>query len=251
MKVTRKIIEIDEDLCDGCGNCIISCAEGALELIDGKAKLVSEVYCDGLGACLGECPTGALQIVEREADDFDEAAVEAHLETRHHAEKSTPDVLPCGCPSTRLQTFAQSDPCGCANVPASYESAQSRLTHWPVQLNLVPATAPFLKNADLLIAADCTSFAYASFHQDFLNGRTLLVGCPKFDDARAYVEKLSEIFSKADVQSITVVVMEVPCCHGLPMIVREAMRIAGKTIPFELVVLSVRGEVLQREAMVA
>jgi len=251
MKVMRKIIEIDEDLCNGCGDCIISCSEGALELVDGKARLVAEVYCDGLGACLGECPTGALKIIERAADDFDEAAVEAHLEARHHSEQPSQEVLPCGCPSTRLQTFAQSDPCGCANAPASHESAQSRLTHWPIQLRLVPPTAPFLKNADLLIAADCTSFAYASFHQDFLKGKTLLVGCPKFDDARAYVEKLSEIFTKADVKSITVLVMEVPCCHGLPMIVREAMRMAGRIIPLELVVIGVRGEVLQREAMVA
>ncbi|MGC8908466.1 MAG: ATP-binding protein [Desulfomonilaceae bacterium] len=250
MKVTRKIIEIDESLCNGCGNCIVSCAEGALALVDGKARLVSESYCDGLGACLGECPTGALRIVERTADDFDEAAVEAHLATHGHAQQSE-DVLPCGCPSTRLQSFTAADACAQANEPKAYSAAKSRLSHWPVQIRLVPATAPFLKNADLLVAADCTAFAYPAFHQDFLTGKVALVGCPKFDDAQSYVEKFTEIFSKADIKSVTVLVMEVPCCHGLPMIVREAMKNAGKTIPLELVVIGVRGEILQREALVA
>jgi len=249
MKVTRKIIEIDESLCNGCGNCIVSCAEGALALIDGKARLVSESYCDGLGACLGECPTGALRIVERTAEDFDESAVEAHLSTQALAQQRE-EVLPCGCPSTKLQTFG-AESCERANEPRSYSPVKSCLSHWPVQLRLVPATAPFLKNADLLVAADCTAFAYPAIHQDFLTGKVALVGCPKFDDAQSYVEKFTEIFSKADIKSVTVLVMEVPCCHGLPMIVREAMKNAGKTIPLELVVIGVRGEILQREALVA
>ncbi len=251
MKITRKIIEIDESLCNGCGNCIVSCAEGALALVDGKARLVSESYCDGLGACLGECPTGALRIVERTADDFDEAAVEAHLATHSHAHQQSDEALPCGCPSTRLQSFTAQEACAHANQPTTYSAERSYLSHWPVQIRLVPASAPFLKNADLLIAADCTPFAYPAFHHDFLRGKVALVGCPKFDDAQAYVEKFTEIFSHADVKSVTVIVMEVPCCHGLPMMVRQAMKNAGKSVPFELVVISVRGEILQREALVA
>jgi len=251
MKVSRKIIEIDESLCNGCGNCIISCAEGALALVDGKAKLVSESYCDGLGACLGECPTGALQITEKSAEDFDEAAVEVHLATRGQLGVQVSEQLPCGCPSTRLQTFAGQPACAHANEPRTYSAAKSCLSHWPVQIRLVPASAPFLKNADLLVAADCTTVAYPAFHEDFLTGKVVLVGCPKFDDAQSYVDKFTEIFSKADIKSVTVLVMEVPCCHGLPMIVRQAMKNAGKTIPMELVVISVRGDILQREALVA
>ncbi len=251
MKVMRKIIEIDESLCNGCGNCIVSCAEGALALIDGKAKLVSESYCDGLGACLGECPTGALRIIERTAEDFDEAAVEAHLRAHGQQEIQVSEQLPCGCPSTRLQSFGDRETCAHANEPRTYTVAKSSLSHWPVQIRLIPASAPFLKNADLLVAADCTPFAYAAFHQDFLTGKVALVGCPKFDDQQSYVDKFTEIFAKANIRSVTVLVMEVPCCHGLPMIVRQAMKNAGKIIPLELVVISVKGEILQREALVA
>lgn len=250
MKVNRKIIEIDEALCNGCGNCIVSCAEGALAMVDGKPRLVSESYCDGLGACLGECPTGALRIVERTAEDFDESAVEAYLTSHGHAQYQSEEVLSCGCPSTRLQTF-NSKTCERADEPKTYTSAKSCLSHWPVQIRLVPASAPFLKNADLLVAADCTAFAHPAFHQEFLKGKVALVGCPKFDDAQSYVEKFTEIFTRANIKTVTVVVMEVPCCHGLPNIVREAMRAAGKTIPLELVVLSVRGDILHREPMVA
>ena len=251
MKVNRKIIEIDESLCNGCGSCIVSCAEGALALVDGKAKLVSESYCDGLGACLGECPTGALRIVERTAEDFDEAAVQAYLETRGQSEDRQSEQLPCGCPSTRLQSFAGQEACAHANQPRVHHAEKSSLSHWPVQIRLVPASAPFLKHADLLVAADCTPFAYPTLHQDFLRGKVALVGCPKFDDAQSYVEKFTDIFSKADINSVTVLVMEVPCCHGLPMIVRQAMKNAGKIIPLEMVVIGVQGDILQRQALVA
>jgi Pyruvate/2-oxoacid:ferredoxin oxidoreductase delta subunit len=247
MKVTRKIIEIDDALCDGCGNCVPSCAEGALEIIDGKAKLVADLYCDGLGACLGECPTGALTIVEREAEEFDEEAVEELLSSKAQEEASQEATMACGCPSTQIQAFAPSTPCVEANKPAVRSSAGSALSHWPVQIKLVPPTAPFLKGADLLVAADCTPVAYPNFHEDFLRGRTVMVGCPKFDDVQEYVQKFADIFKTADIKSVTVVVMEVPCCQGLPMIVEKGMEMSGKTVPIEKVVISARGEVLNRQ----
>ncbi len=246
----RKIIEIDEEKCNGCGQCIINCAEGALEIIDGKAKLVADRYCDGLGACLGECPTGALEIIERPADEFDEESVEHRLNELKANEKVS-DKMACGCPSTNIQTFAPATACQKANQPVSQSSDQSALSHWPVQIKLVPASAPFLKNADILIAADCTPVAYPNFHRDFLNGKVVLIGCPKFDDGQAYVEKFAEIFSKSSVKSVTVVVMEVPCCNGLPMMVKRGMELAGKTIPMDKVVISTRGDVLKKEALVA
>ena len=251
MKVKRNIIEIDEELCTGCGQCIISCAEGALEIVDGKAKLVAEKYCDGLGACLGECPTGALKIGQREVEDFDEAAVEHHLKARDAAEKPAEQVLACGCPSTQLRTFVVESPCQKANEPVSHGTETSGLSHWPVQIRLIPPTAPFLKNADLLVAADCTPFAYPTFHRDFLQGKVVMVGCPKFDDAQSYVEKFSEVFSVAAIKSVTVVVMEVPCCSGLPLIVKKGMELAGKTVPMERVVIGSRGQILKTEKMVA
>ena len=252
MSVNRKVIQIDEDLCDGCGNCIVNCAEAALELVDGKAKLVADRYCDGLGACLGECPTGALKVVEREADEFDEQAVEHRLEALKHVEQPTAEEsLPCGCPSTRLQAFRQSTACEAANEPVTQTTTRSALSHWPVQIRLVPPQAPFLKNAHLLVVSDCAPLAYPTFHRDFLQGRVVLVGCPKFDDAQVYLEKFAEIFKAADIRSVTTVFMEVPCCHGLPMIVKRAMEKAGKTIPMEHVVIGVQGDILKREKLVA
>jgi Fe-S-cluster-containing hydrogenase component 2 len=244
MKVTRKIIQINEDLCDGCGQCVPSCAEGALQLVDGKAKLVSEVYCDGLGACLGECPTGALRVVEREADDFDEHAVEEHLSSM--AKEEGPAVIPIvsGCPSSQIQSFNEAK-------PGVQGRADSALTHWPVQVRLVPPTAPFLKGAHLLVAADCATVAYPNFHQDFLKGKVVMVGCPKFDDVQGYIQKFGEIFKAADIKSVTVLVMEVPCCQGLPIIVGRGMERSGKKIPMEKVVISPRGEVLERERLAA
>lgn len=251
MKTMRKIIEINEDLCNGCGNCIISCAEGALQIVEGKAKLVAEKYCDGLGACLGECPTGALKVIEKEAEDFDETAVEHHLAQVKNEQEQVSDRLPCGCPSTNLQMFGSKSACQKANTPVSHQPMESELTHWPVQIRLVPSTAPFLQGADLLVAADCTPFAYADFHKDFIQGKVVLVGCPKFDDAQLYVDKFTEVFEKANIRSVTTVVMEVPCCQGLPVIVKKAMENAGKSIPMEYVILGLRGDVLKREDLVA
>jgi ferredoxin len=244
MKVMRKIIQIDDELCDGCGQCVPECAEGAIEIVDGKARIVAEKYCDGLGACLGECPNGALTIVEREADDFDEEAVEGYLKEKEQAQQQDEQTLPCGCPSTQLQTFIPSTPCQAANKHSAQASSASALSHWPVQINLIPPTAPFLKGADLLIAADCTPIAYPNFHQDFLKGKVVMVGCPKFDDVQGYIQKLTDIFRAADIKSITTLVMEVPCCSALPNIVKNAMEAAGKDIPMEEVVISARGEIL-------
>ncbi len=251
MKVERKIIEIDEDLCTGCGQCIIQCAEGALEIVDGKAKIIADKFCDGLGACLGECPTGALKITRREAEDFDEKAVEEHLKTLKEFDKPVETPAACGCPSAAMQSFSRPVQRQSVSEPATQESEPSELTHWPVQIKLVPPTAPFLKNADLLVAADCTPIAYRSFHKDFLEGRVVMVGCPKFDDAQAYVDKFAQLFSQSAVRSVTVVVMEVPCCQGLPLIVRRGMQVAGKDIPMEMAIVSVRGEILKKEKLVA
>ncbi len=245
MKVTRKIIEIDEDLCNGCAQCVPSCAEGALQIVDGKARLVSEIYCDGLGACLGECPTGALRIVERDADEFDAEAVEEYLTRQAAVEKTAEPLAHAGCPSSRLQTFRTT--CDEANRPASHQAAASALSHWPVQIRLVPPTAPFLRDADLLVAADCTPFAYPNFHNDFLKDKALMVGCPKLDDVQEYVLKFAEVFAKADIRSVTVVEMEVPCCSRLPLIVKKGMELAGKNIPLEEVVISTQGAVLRHE----
>lgn len=251
MKVTRNIIEIDEELCNGCGQCIISCAEGALELVDGKAKLVSEKYCDGLGACLGECPTGALKVIQKEAEDFDEAAVEERIESLKKSEEPKEHTLACGCPSTQLQSFTSPKRAPLSGERGSTSPEPSALTHWPVQVRLVPPNASFLKNADLLIAADCTPIACPTFHRDLLRDRVVLVGCPKFDDGQAYLEKFVGIFTHASIRSVTVAIMEVPCCTGLAFMVRKAMELAGKSIPIEQVIISTRGEIIKRERMVA
>ncbi len=244
MKVKRKIIEIDEELCDGCGQCIPSCSEGALQIIDGKARLVSESYCDGLGACLGECPQGALRVVEREAEEFDEEAVEEYLE-----KSGTDDMeIPMGvCPSAAVKIFGdQPTSCETANIPRAQEAAESRLGHWPVQINLVPVVAPFLKNASILILADCTAVAYANLHQDFLDGRAVMMGCPKFDDVEGYLAKLTEIFKTANAKQVTVLHMEVPCCSALPMIVRKAIKESGKIVPYEEIMIGTDGKILSR-----
>jgi len=258
MKQIRKIIKIDEERCTGCGLCVPSCAEGAIQIVDGKARLVAEKYCDGLGACLGECPEGALEVVDAEVDAFDESAAKEHVvkqaaagrgegtghpKTASHPEKS----LPCGCPSSVIRTFAPQTACEKANVPVTQSgSGVSALTHWPVQIHLVPPTAPFLRGADLLVAADCTPVAYPRFHDELLKGKTVLLGCPKFDDAEGYVKKFAAIFATAEIKSVTVAVMEVPCCQGLPVIVRKGMSLAGKEIPLAVVTISARGEILNR-----
>jgi NAD-dependent dihydropyrimidine dehydrogenase PreA subunit len=235
-KTTRKIVNIDEEKCNGCGACIIACAEGALEIIDGKARLVSEKYCDGLGNCL-DCPEGAISIEEREAEDFNEAAVEEHLQAKEE------DTLACGCSSATVTTFDKQP----GEIPAATdtprEAVSSRLGHWPVQLTLVPPTAPFLKGADLVLAADCVSFAYAGFHQDFLGeNNALLVACPKLDDFQAHQKKLNEVLEKSGIKSLTVVHMEVPCCSGLVHMAKQAIIASGKDVPLADITISTQGD---------
>jgi NAD-dependent dihydropyrimidine dehydrogenase PreA subunit len=242
MKVIRKIIEIDEERCDGCGNCILACAEGALKIIDGKAKVISDNLCDGLGACMGDCPQDALKIIEREADEFDEEAVEKHLESVQEQEEAT---MPCGCPSTQIQSFVPTSGCEKANTPKSLETVDSALSHWPVQIRLIPPTAPFLKGADLLVVADCVPLAFPSLHRDFMEGKVVMVGCPKFDDAQEYIDRFADIFKTAGPKSVTTLVMEVPCCSGLPTMVKKGMEKAGVILPQKQVTISTRGEMLE------
>jgi NAD-dependent dihydropyrimidine dehydrogenase PreA subunit len=264
----RKIVQIDEARCDGCGLCIPSCAEGAIALVDGKARLSADALCDGLGACLGECPQGAITVIEREAADFDEAAVKAHVArtgapARPHAPPAEPAPLAAvpppqaarprltivsdptaspggGCPGSRPRTLAPRP----SNTPrGGAGAAQSRLGQWPVQLHLVPVTAPYFQGADLLVAADCVPFAYAGFHDELLAGHALVVGCPKLDDNRFYAEKLTDILSRSDIRSVTVARMEVPCCGGIAMAARQAVVASGKSIPLRDVVVGVDGKV--------
>ena len=251
MEATRRIVEIDEELCDGCGQCVPACAEGAIHVVDGKARLVAEKYCDGLGACLGECPNGAITVVEREADEFDEEAVEAYLRSKAKQAGPEPATMACGCPSSQIETLNPPVSCQEANAPGVHEGVLSALSHWPVQIRLVPPTAPFLKGAHLLVAADCTPVAYPNFHKDFLRGKVIMVGCPKFDDVQGYIQKFADIFKEADIKGVTVVVMEVPCCSSLPVIVRKGMELAGKQIPLEEIVITRRGEILKRHKLAA
>ena len=237
-KTKRKIVHIDEEKCNGCGLCIISCAEGALKIIDGKAKLVSEKYCDGLGACLGECPQGAITIEEREAEEFDEVAVEHHLAEQRKAEAT----LPCGCPSTTVTDFGKHEAKGTASGQVARQ--ESTLGHWPVQLRLVPPNASFLQDADLLLTADCVPFAYPNFHTDFLKDHAVLVACPKLDDFDAHLDKLTQIIRQAGLNSITVMHMEVPCCTGLVYMAKEAIKASGKNVPLSDVTIGVKGNQL-------
>lgn len=233
--VLRDIVKIDEEKCNGCGLCIPSCAEGAIQIIDGKARLVKDIFCDGLGACLGKCPQDAITIIKREADEFDEKAAEEHIKTI----KETEPVVG-SCPSTQVVQIETK------NIPKPIfkEKNISRLSSWPVQLKLLPPNASFLKGADLLIAADCVPFAYADFHEDMLNDKVLAVGCPKLDDATLYRNKLAEIFRSNNIQSVTVVNMEVPCCFGLKRLVQEALELSGRKIPFKQETISIKGEKL-------
>lgn len=271
----RKIILIDEDKCNGCALCAKGCPEGALEMVDGKAKLTKDFYCDGLGACIGTCPQGAITIEEREAPAYDETAVianiakqgkdeiEKHLEhLKEHGEvvyfkqatewldknkikyefkkESPASEIACNCPGMKMADFSPEP----AEEKTSGRQAP-QLRQWPVQLHLVPVSAPYLKNADLLIAADCVPFAYPNFHGDFLKGKTLLILCPKLDDSHdAYIEKLADIFKNNNIKSITIARMEVPCCYGINMIVEEALKRSWKDVTIKNLVITIKGELL-------
>ncbi|MCA1944212.1 MAG: ferredoxin [Desulfovibrio sp.] len=261
MKVTRKIIEINEDLCNGCGACVPGCAEAALQIIDGKARLVADLYCDGLGACLGHCPTGALQLVEREAEAFNEDAVHDRIEALKGPQEAPaapvipaarPASMPCGCPGSMERSFAPRPANPAPQVPAQSTSQQaSALTHWPIKLELVRPEAPFLQGTHLLVAADCAPAAAGDFHNTHLNGRVLTLGCPKFGPAANYLQKLAGILKVARPASVTVLRMEVPCCAGLASLVDEAVRLSGYTGPVEVKVLALDGTLKAADAGLA
>lgn len=236
--VQRNIIKIDEDKCNGCGKCINACAEGAIQLVNGKAKLVSETYCDGLGACIGSCPQDAITVEQREAKAFDEEATQEHL----RRQKEVGEKLNFTCPgmmSKKLDNTGQGDD--------SEMSVPSRLGNWPVQLKLLPPDAPYLKGCDLLLTADCVPFAMGDFHSRFLKGSTLTIGCPKLDDSRSYIEKLTQIIETSDINSLTVVHMEVPCCSGLTHIAKEAVKNSGVKLSFKDITVGLKGDVVKTE----
>jgi len=241
MKRMRKIIEIDEDKCTGCGRCITACAEGALQLVNGKARLVGEILCDGIGACIGTCPEDALRILEREAEDFDEKAVKEHLDKGDTAEP----VLACGCPSSAAMSFS---PIQEMNGPCCADSV-SRLGHWPIKLQLLSPAAPFLKGSDMLLLADCCGVACPNLHEKLLKGKTLAIACPKLDDIEKHIQRLTEILSQAVPRELTIVHMEVPCCTGLVHAAMRAAERAGVAIPMKHIVIGRRGEILAEETI--
>ncbi len=236
----RKIIQIDEEKCNGCGLCAQACHEGAIDIIDGKAKLVREHFCDGLGDCLPNCPTGAITFVEREAPAYDEAAVKASQAKK--AETPGASAHAGGCPGSQFMQFArQPETAGASQAAGS--NPQSRLSQWPVQIKLVPVQAPFFDGAKLLIAADCTAYAYGNMHEAFMKGKITIIGCPKLDDVD-YTEKLTQILRENAIQSVTIVRMEVPCCGGLQRAAENALKASGKFIPWQVVTITRDGKIL-------
>lgn len=235
----RTMIKIDEEKCNGCGLCAQACHEGAIAMVDGKAKLIRDDYCDGLGNCLPVCPTGAISFEEREAAAYDKEAVKRHQQALKEQQEQQQKPLACGCPGTKAQAWQQETLAYGISQPVP-----SRLTQWPVQIRLVPPRAPWLDGAKLLIAADCTAFAYGDFHNRFIRGHVTLVGCPKLDPVD-YTEKLTAIIRDNDIKSVTVVRMEVPCCGGLEYAAKTALQQSGKFIPWQVVTISTRGEILE------
>ena len=227
----RKIIQIDHQKCNGCGACAAACHEGAIAMVEGKAQLMRDDYCDGLGDCLPACPTGAISFVVREAAAYDEAAVLA-------AKAKKAETLPCGCPGTAAKAIHRQQ------APAACAPQQSQLRQWPVQIKLAPVNAPWFDGADVLVAADCTAYAYGNFHQEFIRGRVTLVGCPKLDSVD-YAEKLTEILRNNAIRSVTVVRMEVPCCGGMVNAVKKALQLSGRSIPCQVVTISTDGRILK------
>ncbi len=274
--VTRKIIKIDDDLCNGCGNCIVDCAEAALEIIDGKAKVVNDLFCDGLGACIQGCPTGALEIIEREAAEFNEEAVEKRLESLKSKEEIELEQVKqivaehshqCGCQtmeideSTIEKEVKQAEPhqCGCPSsqtmvfdeLEVKTENTgkiTSTLRQWPVQMHLINPNAPYYQGADVLISADCVAYSYGDFHRDFLSSKSIAIACPKLDQGKeVYIEKIKTLIDGAKVNTLTVAIMEVPCCSGLLGIVQEGAKRASRKVPIKYVVIGVKGDLLKEE----
>ena len=239
--MVRRIIHIDGEKCNGCGACAAACHEGAIGMIDGKATLLRDDYCDGLGDCLPTCPTGAITFVEREALAYDHEAVQANMAKK---KAQTGETLPCGCPGTMAKSLERT-PEAAVCVSAPVAAPVSRLRQWPVQIKLAPVNAPWFNGAKLLVAADCTAYAYANFHEDFIRDHITLVGCPKLDSVD-YSEKLTAILSQNDIRSITVVRMEVPCCGGIEFAVKKAIQNSGKLLPWQVVTISTAGEIVDR-----
>lgn len=248
----RDVIEIDETLCDGCGECVPACSEGAIQIIDGKARLVSDTYCDGLGDCLGHCPQGAIRVVRREAEPFDEEAVQRHL-PRTEGSKGLPVFGPRpdgGCPGSRQQAFTP--PARPSRSEEESGDQPSRLGQWPVQLHLLSPTAPFLEGSELLLAADCTAYAVGGFHDRFLDGRSLAIACPKLDTRQeVYLQKLAEMIDHGGIRGLTVMVMEVPCCGGLVDLVRRATEVAERRVGSKVLTVSIRGEIIEERTLEA
>lgn len=240
--ILRKIVQIDEEKCNGCGQCVPACHEGAIEIIDGKAKLITDKLCDGLGDCLGECPLGAIQIIERDADDYDQEAVKARQEELRLKEikpaktEGQPQVF-SGCPGSKVQSFTTKN-------SSDKVTINSELRQWPVQLHLLPVKAEYFNDVDLLIGADCVPIAYPNFHQELLKDKTIAIACPKLDNTEPYLNKLTEIFKNNKINSITIARMEVPCCGGLSMIVKQAVLQSQIEVPIYEKIISVHGEIL-------
>lgn len=237
----RNIITIDEEKCTGCGLCVNACQEGALKIVNGKAKLVSESYCDGLGKCLPECPAGAIAIEERDAAIFDEEAVKTNTAA---GTKKAPDNLPCGCPGTQARMIEKKHDISQKTIETNTKPLQSELRQWPCQIKLVPAGAPYFDNAHILVAADCTAYAYANIHNEFMKNKITLIGCPKLDSID-YSDKLTQILESHEIKSITVLRMEVPCCGGLVAAVKQALINSGKMIPWRVVVIGTDGNLIE------
>ena len=251
--VKRKIIKIDEDLCTGCGNCVLTCAEAALEVIDGKAKVVNDVFCDGLGACLGECLEGALEIIEREAVDFDEEAVEKRLESLNQKESIETNQVrqvvaehaqQCGCPSAQTMVFDEPE----TQTEVSSGKIPSALRQWPVQMHLINPGAPYYQGADVLLSADCVGFSYGDFHRDFMKQKSIAIACPKLDQGKEiYVEKIKSLIDDAKINTLTVAIMEVPCCSGLLALAQEGDKQASRKVPIKFIVVGIQGNILKEE----
>ncbi len=242
----RTIISIDPEKCDGCGLCVDACAESAIQLVNGKARLIRDDYCDGLGACLGDCPQSAITLIEREADAFNSDAVEAHLQNKAKPQPADTEPKrenkPFGCPGMAAFSFEATSECKQESALPANGETPSALRQWPIQLALVPIQAPYWNQADLLLAADCTAFSLGGFHARLLAGRRLIIACPKLDDTRGYQEKLTAILAQNEVRSLTVARMEVPCCGGLTRLAQEALAHSGKDIPFETLTIGIHGD---------